>query len=115
MKNTKGNPKKSYLRAGFILPMLYSAFTAVLMGLVYAVNEAHLITDPQLAMYILSAGQISVLFSPPALIVFGSMANKHKNRFPLESFFYCEAPLVFTAITVGFQVLYLFMSRRTGV
>lgn len=114
MKKTKGKPQKSYLRPGFIIPMVYSVFTAILMGLVYLVTEKNMVADVELAKMILQAGMVSVTFSPPALILCGPMAYRHKNTFPLESVFYSELPFFLTVLVLGFQVLYLVLSMRMG-
>lgn len=114
VKKTNGKNKISYLKPGFIIPMVYSVFTAILMGLVYAVSEKKLITDPAMVQMIMQAGMISITFSPPALVLCGPMAYRHKNKYPLESVFYSELPFFLTILVLGFQVLYLILSQRMG-
>ncbi len=101
--------KLNYLKAGFIIPMVYSTISGVIMALVYLVTNNPQIFGTAISALILQAGTISVVLSPSALIVCGSLARKHRNRFPLETFFYSELPLVLSFLVLGFQVLYLVM------
>ncbi len=99
--------KISYLKPGFIIPVVYSTITAVIMGLVYLVSNNPAIFSEEISAMLMQAGYISLLLSPSALIVCGSMSMKHRNRFPLESFFYSDMPVAMSFLVMGFQLLYL--------
>ena len=108
-KNTKKDNKISYLRPGFIIPIVYSTLSGIVMALVYLVTNNPQMFSESLKALILQAGTISVVLSPSALIVCGGLSLKHRNKFPLESFLYAEFPLALSFLVLGFQVLYLAM------
>ena len=106
-KNAKAKNKKSYIRPGYIIPMVYSIFTLILMVVAVYLTKNSTAVDRTMYKNIMQAAAVSVTFSPPALITCGSMAMRHRNKFPLESFLYSDAPLVLSFGVMGCQVLYL--------
>ena len=101
--------KINYLKLGFIIPVVYSTISGIIMALVYLVTNNPQMFSESLSLLILQAGTVSVTLSPSALIVCGSLAMKHRNKFPLEPFLYSDFPLALSFLVLGFQVLYLAM------
>ena len=99
--------KISYVKPGFIIPVVYSTITAVIMGLVYLVSNNPRMFSEEISTFIMNAGYVSLLLSPSALIVCGSLSLKHRNKFPLESFFYSDMPVALSFLVMGFQLFYL--------
>ena len=104
--------KINYLKPGFIIPMVYCTISAIIMGLVYlATNNPQMFTT-DITNIIMTAGSISLVLSPSALIVCGGLSLKHRNKFPLESAFYSELPVVLSFLVLGLQVVYLVLMTK---
>ena len=101
--------KNSYFKPGFIIPVVYSTISGIIIALVYLVTNNPQMFSESLSLLILQAGTVSVTLSPSALILCGALALRHRNKFPLESFLYSDLPLALSFSVLGIQVLYLAM------
>ena len=108
-KNNKNN-KISYIRPGFLIPMVYCTISGIIMLLAYLVTNNPQMFSESVSQLIMTASTVSIVLSPSALIVCGALSLKHRNKFPLESIFYSDLPVALSFLVLGLQVMYLVMA-----
>lgn len=105
--NIKQSEKVSVTKFSFWFPLLYSSVTAVLMMLALAVVFSQQISNERAARAVLQAAAVSLAVSPSALIINTFISIKHSKRYIGAPSLYVKAPMVFSVLVLGAQVLYM--------
>lgn len=101
--------KINFFAPGFIIPMLYSTISGIILILAYLLAKNPQMFSQEFSGIIVTASTISMVFSPPALVICGPLAIKHRNKYPLESAFYSELPMVLSFLIAGYQIFNLYL------
>ena len=103
----KEKEKDNYSKATFIVPVVYSVITAILMLAAIIIAVSGNVASISIARTIIQMSALSLSLSPSALIVCVFMGTKHRTRYPDGSTFYRQFPLAISFLVVGLQVLYM--------
>ena len=108
-KSGKNKAKDNYFKLTFLIPVLYSAITAVLMVIaVYLATDVNLARDKiELAKTMVTFATYSLALSPSALMICVYISRKHLKKYPDGSSIYKMRPMVLSLLVMGLQVLYM--------
>ncbi len=99
--------KDNYLKSTFIVPVLYSILTAILMLMTIGIAVSSNIDNISVVRTIIQMSALSLFLSPSALIICVFMGTKHRRRYQESSNFYKQFPLAISFLVIGFQVIYM--------
>lgn len=103
----KEKEKDNYLKSTFIVPVVYSVITAVLMIVTIIIAVSSNVANISIARTIIQMSALSLSLSPSALILCVFMGTKHRTKHPDGSTFYRQFPLAISFLVIGLQVLYM--------
>ena len=102
--------KDNYFKLTFLIPVVYSVITAILMSV--AVARATSVTldssNLELAKKLVLWATYSLAVSPSALMITVYLSIRHQKKHPDGSRFYRVRPMALSLIVIGLQVLYMF-------
>ena len=108
-KANTAKPKDNYFKITFLLPVVYSFLTAILMIVAVLISRATRMPEDKIetALTIVRLATYSLALSPSALMIAVYFSRRHIMKNPDGSSFYKMRPMVFSLTVMGLQVLYM--------